>query len=171
MPQLMHGSVTAAAAIADLQEAALTRVRQKSRNLDCYLQSLGQQYASRVMQFRTAPKVYRLTNDQNAQNYFKAEFSKDDDGNTKMIVQKWNGTGYSLPDEYQLRGKLDVKVSTGSTLPVLKAQKEERLLKLFQLGIIDSEEVLKGLQYPNAEAVLQRQAEKAQALAQQAPPA
>jgi hypothetical protein len=168
------GSVTAASAISSLQEAALTRVRQKSRNLDTYLQCLGQQYAGLVMQYYSAPRVFRLTNDQGASQYFKASFSTAPDQETgadvtTMAVQKYGETGWGDPEQYQLRGELDVVVSTGSTLPLLKAQKEDRLFKLFQLGIIDDVEVLKGLQYPNAETVLERKAQAAQAAAQVAP--
>jgi hypothetical protein len=159
------GSVTAASAISSLQEAALTRVRQKSRNLDMYLQNLGQQYASRVMQFYTAPKVFRLTNNEGAMRYFKASFNEG-----KAYVQQWNGGGYDMPVELKASGKLDVRVTTGSALPFAKAEKEQKLLNLFDRGLIDAQEVLKGMDYPNYEAILQRQAEKAAQAAAQQPP-
>jgi hypothetical protein len=161
------GSVTAASAISSLQEAALTRVRQKSRNLDMYLQNLGQQYASRVMQFYTAPRVFRITSNEGATRYFKASFQEG-----KAYVQNWSGTGYDMPQELGATGKLDVRVTTGSTLPFAKAEKEQKLLSLFDRGIIDAEEVMKGMEYPNWEAILARVQEKAaQAAAakQQAP--
>jgi hypothetical protein len=157
------GSVSAASAISALQEAALTRVRQKSRNLDMYLQSLGQQYASRVMQFYTAPRVFRLTNNEGATRYFKASFQEG-----KAYVQQWNGTGYEMPMELEARGKLDVRVTTGSSLPFARAEKEQKLLSLFDRGIIDAQEVMKGMDFPNWEAILNRVQEKqAQAAAAQ----
>jgi hypothetical protein len=157
------GSVTAASAISSLQEAAQTRVRQKSRNLDCYLQTVGQQYASRVMQYYTAPRVFRLTNNEGATRYFKAMF----EGGT-ATVQQWNaeGQGWSEPVKLQAQGKLDVKVTTGSALPFAKAEKEQKLLQLFDRGIIDPQEVLQGTDYPNWETVLQRVQERQAAAAQ-----
>jgi hypothetical protein len=69
-------------------------------------------------------------------------------------------------NEYQMRGKFDVRVTTGSSLPFSKAEKEQRLLNLFDRQIIDAEEVLKSLEYPNYEALLQRMEQKAMQAAQ-----
>ncbi len=157
------GGVTAASAISTLQEAAQTRIRQKSRNLDQYLQSVGQQYASRVMQFYSAPRVFRLTNNEGATTYFKAMFE-----NGTATVQNWNAeaAGWDMPIKLQAAGQLDVKVTTGSTLPFAKAEKEQKLLQLFDRGIVDQQEVLQGTDYPNWEAVLQRVQERQAAAAQ-----
>lgn len=161
------GGVTAASAIADLQNAAQTRIRQKSRNLDCYLQDLGQQYVSRVFQFYSAPQVFRLTGDNGAEKYFKFHVSTDEAGNKFANVQNYNEQGQGKDiKQYQIRGEFDVRVTTGSSLPFSKAEKEDRLTKLFQLGIIDAQEVLKGLDYPNYQAIQQRMDQKAQAAAQ-----
>lgn len=165
---LNPSGVTAASAIADLQNAAQTRIRQKSRNLDAYLQQLGQQYLSLVFQFYTAPQVFRLTNKDGSEKYFK--FHVDPEKST-AYVENYSPEGLSLGiTEYQMRGEFDVRVTTGSSLPFSKAEKEQRLLNLFDRQIIDSEEVLKGLDYPNYEALLKRIADKqAQAAQAQAP--
>jgi len=79
-----------------------------------------------------------------------------------------------MPTNLQAAGKLDVKVTTGSTLPFAKAEKEQKLLQLFDRGIVDQQEVLQGTDFPNWEAVLQRVTERQQAAAaaqQQQPPA
>jgi hypothetical protein len=163
------GGVTAASAIESLQNAAQTRLRQKSRNIDAFLQEFGQQYASRVMQFYTAPMIYRLTGDDGAKQYFKAWFGQDEEGNRTVKVQYFDQhpqTGDLLPrsgiDTYQLRGKLDVSVTTGSSLPFSKAQNRDQQLALFDRGAIDREELLKSLEYPNYQAVLERMAQAAQ---------
>lgn len=169
--------VTAASAISSLQNAAQTRIRQKSRNLDCYLQSAGQQYLSRVFQFYTSPQIFRITNNQGATNYFKfhvdhnAEGQIDSNGNPMKPytanIETLNEQGQSMGiTQYQTEANLDVRVTTGSSLPFSKSDKEQKLFALFDRGIIDAEEVLKNDDYPNYEAVLQRMQEKQQQAAQ-----
>lgn len=166
--------ITAASAISSLQDAAQTRLRQKARHLDAYLQSLGQQYVNRVFQFYTAPRVFRVTGKDGASKYFKMHVTTDDQGNKKATVENEGQV-----KEYAIKGQFDVRVSTGSSLPFAKAEKEQRMLNFFDRGIIDAEEVLKGTEYPNWEAVLQRVQERkeaeaqaaAQAQAQSQPPA
>jgi len=191
--------ITAASAIDSLQEAAQTRLRQKSRNTDAYLQDLGQQWNSRTFQFRTAPEMFRLTGKDGMEQFFRAhveEYEKtpaqtDVDPMTgqavevapaemgkRMVVQPYakdpttgKATGLMNLEEqktYEIRGKLDCRVITGSSLPFAKAEKEARQFKLFEAGVIDPEELLKSLDYPNYQMVLQRIAEKAAADAQAA---
>lgn len=181
--------ITAASAISSLQEAAQTRIRQKARNLDYYLQNLGRQYVSRVFQFKTAPEVYRITGKDGAQKYFRMHVDQYDkldemgqptgERGVRVNVQPMTAGGIDPMQAkvFELRGKLDVRVSTGSSLPFAKAEKEQKLLGLFDRGIIDEEEVLKGTDYPNWEAVLQRveqrkmQAAQAEAAAKSGQPA
>ncbi len=190
--------VTAASAITTLQEAAQTRIRQKQRNLDAYLQDVGRQFLSRIFQFKTAPEVYRLTGEQGATKYFKmhveeypqtgmvtnpvtGETAEGPTGETgkRMVVQHYGSSGQINVDAmkaYEMRGKLDVRVSTGSNLPFAKAERENKLLSYLKAGVIDIEEVLKRSEYPNYQAVLQRMQAAAQAQAQaaaaaQGPPA
>jgi hypothetical protein len=168
MRGIAPGSVTAASAIDQLQSAAQTRIRLKMKNLDAYLQDFGQQYAARVMQFYTAPQVFRLTGKDGTERFFKMHIEKQQDGTSKAVVQRFTDTGMIHPkvDEYQLRGQLDVRVTTGSSLPFSKTEAQQRAYQLFDRGIIDSEEVLKSLEYPHWEAIQQRMQEKAAAQAQ-----
>lgn len=167
--------VTAASAITALQEAANTRVRLKSKLLDGYLQQVGQAWLSRTLQYRTAPEIFRLTNAEGANKYFRMHVEPNGyektgpDGQptgemgTRVHYQPLEPGGGIDPEKgkvYELAGKFDVRVSTGSSLPFNKAEKEQRLTKLFELGIVDAEEVLKGTEYPNWQAVLQRMEQK-----------
>lgn len=191
--------ITAASAITSLQEAAQTRLRQKSRNADYYLQDVGRQWLSRTFQYRSAPEMYRLTGKDGVQNYFRMHVEQYDkvqeqevmdpatgqmtvlqvptgEIGRRMIVQPYGQGGamdIAQQKVYEIQGKFDVRVSTGSSLPFAKAEKEAKLLNLFDRGIIDAEEVLKGTDFPNWEAVLQRQQMKAQqeAMMAQAQPA
>lgn len=169
--------VKAAKAITALQDAAYTRLRQKSRNLDAYLQDFGRHYKSRVLQFYSAPRVVRLTNNEGAAQYFRfqIETKKDEKGNeTKLAkIQNFmhNGENGLISEEekiIELNGDFDVKVNTGSLLPFNKAIKEEKLLAYFDRGLIDDEEVLKNTdEFQNYKTILQRKADKQAQMAQQ----
>jgi hypothetical protein len=181
------GGVTAAAAISDLQEAAQTRIRLKTRFLDAYLQDLGQMYLSRVLQYRDTPTIVRLTNNQNAAQYFKFHIQQqvdpmtgqpvvDERGNPvrMAVVQDMTEGGVNGLRQIQIKNNLDVRVSTGTSLPFLKAQKSNEAKDLFDRGLIDQEEVLKTLDWPNYQSVMgrmqkvamaQQQAEQEAALA------
>jgi hypothetical protein len=186
--------ITAMGAIQALQEAAYTRLRQKSRNSDYYLQDVGRQWLSRTMQFRSAPEMFRLTNKQGVEQYFRMhveDYEKTTEEEVvdpvtgavstqqtptgemgkRAVVQPYGENGLMDPTAqrvYEIRGTFDVRVSTGSALPFAKAEKEQKLLGLFDRGIIDAEEVLKGTDFPNWQAVHQRVQQKALADAQAA---
>jgi hypothetical protein len=176
--------VTAASAIQSLQEAAQTRLRLKSRHIDAALQDAGKLYKNRVFQFYSAPRVFRLTNNQAATKYFKfhveTEMNENGDpitdqaGNPKRAAHYQSyephpETGQLMPHpdirKLQIMGDFDVRVSTGSSLPFAKAEKFDQSVKLFEMGVIDDEELMKNADYPNWEAVLQRVNQKKQAAA------
>lgn len=176
--------VTAASAIQSLQEAAHTRVRQKSRNLDACLQNLGQLYQGSVFQNYTAPQVFRLTNQDGSMKFFKfsVEAQANEMGEVKRTVkyrpfQEGEDGGLYEGEEKAIpvNGMLDLKVMTGSNLSFAKDAAKNEALQLFDRHIIDEEEVLKRFDYPNREAVLQRvmamKAEAAQAEAMAGQPA
>ena len=164
-------------AIEQLQEASQTKIRGKSRNVEMFLKDLGDLMVDRIMQFYTIPRIVRLTNDQGAPKYFKfaVKESEDELGNAHQsaIVQDYamdpNSGAYleQPPVEMPIKSKLDVRIVTGSTLPFAKAQKSSVAEKLFDKGIIDAEDYLTAIEYPNKEKILeklkQRQAEQAQA--------
>lgn len=72
--------------------------------------------------------------------------------------------------EYNLSKKFDIKIATGSALPFEKSKIEQQSLNLYDRQIIDADEVLKNIRYPNFEAVLKRMADKAAQQAAMAPP-
>jgi hypothetical protein len=177
-------SMNSGYAIAQLMEASRTRIRQKSKFLDMMLQNAGQQYRSRVFQFYSAPRMFRLTNDDKSFSYFKMQVENypDQDGIDKRVAKV---TPYKRTEDGQyqqqstqelmISGDFDVRVSTGSLLPFSRVENEQKLMQYFDRGIIDAEEVLKGTEYPNYTSVLERmqmkaqQAAEAEMQAQQAP--
>jgi hypothetical protein len=165
--------VTAASAVMALQEAAQQRIRLKSRNVDAYLQDLGQRYKSRVFQFYTSPRVIRLTKNGNAERYFRFHVEPVEGAyggvGRKISVREFvptesGGFAESLESrEYITQGDFDVRVSTGSSLPFIKEQKANLGFQLFDREAIDEEELLKSVEYPNYQQVLARvQQRKAQ---------
>jgi hypothetical protein len=183
--------VTANAAIENLLDAAQKRVKQKVRNVDSMLRDFGEQYVSRVMQYYTAPQVFRLTNKEGANKYFKFHVEHREEpsdgsipglpaGTPKIkkvaVVRDYikNDLGQMVPsdesNEYEIRGEMDVRVNTISGLPFSKQETEQRVLNLFDRQIIDREEVLKRLDYPNAELITQRMKQAQDEMAQSAPP-
>lgn len=166
--------ITAASAISSLQEAAQTRLRQKSRNMDYYLQDLGAQYLSRTFQYTTAPKMFRLTGKDGAEKYFQMTVGEPGEGDKRQIVvqpylndpETGKATGKFDPAQqkvFQTKAEFDVRVVTGSALPFAKAEKEARQFKLFEMGVIDAQELLESLDYPNWQKVQMRMQEAAAA--------
>ena len=165
------GGVTAASAIEQLISASRTRIRQRMRNLDCYLKNAGRQWLYRILENYTVPRVYRLTNKDGSQYFLKMHIDNVEvDGQMKKqaTIIEQDETGAQVDTKQLiLAGELDLRVQSGSDLPFEAADKERKALALFDRQIIDPEEVLEQLQYPNREKILQRLAERQQLQAQQ----
>jgi hypothetical protein len=168
-----EGGVTAASAIEQLITASRTRIRQRMRNLDCYLKTAGRQWLNRVLENYTAPRVYRMTNLDGSPYFLKFHVDdvEDENGNKRKqaTVHKYDEKGEIEVQQLILNGELDLKVNAGSDLPFEAADKEQKALALYDRQIIDAEEVLNQLQYPNREKILMRLQARQQQQAQQAP--
>jgi hypothetical protein len=173
-------SVTASSAIEQLMDASRTRIKQKQRNLDATVRDLGQHYADIVLANYSKSRVYRVTNDQTGTRYFKMRIENREmpDGSTRKVaitrefVEHPEAGLMMAPEdkEHFISGRFDVRVNTGTSLPFAIADKEQKAYALFDRGIIDAEEVLNQIDYPNKEVILQRLNEKAAQAAQaQAP--
>lgn len=172
-------NVSAASAIEGLQQAQQTRLRLKSRNIDAFLNDFGRLYLSRVFQFYSVPRIVRVTGNDAVDKYFQFHVEVLDmpDGSKKRIAHVTDPNTLTS-QSHEITGDFDVRVSTGSALPFSKETKSTQNMKLFEMGIIDDEELLKNLDYPNYEAVLMRvrqkkemeQMQQMQMQASQAPP-
>jgi len=168
--------VTSGRAISAVQEAARTRLRLKARLLDLFIQDLGQMYLSRVFQYYTAPQIFRITGDDEAQNYFKMSIEDNEETGKKVVRFKEleeGEDGQTIDGEehmFETSGKFDVVSTSGSGLPFAKTERVDKAFQLFDRQVIDAEALLSEVEYPNREAVLARmkeQQEAAQAAAQQ----
>ncbi len=153
-----------------MQQAQQTRLRLKARNIDAFLQDFGKLYLSRVFQYYSVPRIVRVSGDQNASQFFYFHVEKlegqDAAGNpvTKRnaVITKHDGTSNTV----EIEGDFDVRVSTGSTLGFEQDKKSGLAMNLFKMQVIDAEELLKALDYPNYESVLQRVNQQKQQAAQ-----
>lgn len=167
-------------AIEQLQEAAQTKLRGKSRNIEFFLKDIGELMVDRILQFYTVPRIIRLTNDESAIQYFKFGITDvvDEQGETKKIAttQEFNqdpetmNYQESAPVQYELKSKLDIKMSVGSSLPFAKAQKASQARQLYEMGIIDGEEYLNQIEYPNKEKIIQKLKDRNQGSTYAQPP-
>lgn len=169
-------SITASSAIEQLMDAARTRIKQKQRNLDAMVREMGRQYIDIVLENYTKSRVFRVTNDQTGTKYFKFRVDKVlVDGKIQLVGKIRNyvqndGESIAMSDQEQeffISGRFDVKVNTGTSLPFAVADKETKSFSLFDRGIIDEEEVLNNIEYPNKEQVIQKLMERKAAMQQQ----
>jgi len=169
--------ITAAEALETLQEAAQTRIRLKERNLRTSLSRLGKLIISRMLQFYREPRIAQITGKEGWPEFFEFFLQ---DTNKGMVAQrkkfettKVNGELISQPspDGIQTsapsKGLFDIKVLSGTALPFQKAQRANLAFKLFEGGVIDEEELLDSIEWPNKEEVLRRVQEKKAAMAEQ----
>jgi hypothetical protein len=122
--------VIAYKAIAALLERAATMLRGKIRNYSRLIRERGRMYLSCAMNWYTEPRwvSYEQDGDQMTQAI---------EGHELMIPAKLN-------------------VVSGSTMPVSRVQEREEAIALYDKGAIDSEELLKKMDWPDRKRVVER---------------
>jgi len=179
--------VTAAAAINDLQEAAQTRIRLKERNLQVSLTSLGYLIISTMMQYYREPRVVKITGDGGWPEYFEFYFKdvdKDENPDSPDDAVQYVKKEYKYDEESKdynqateweesepSKGMFDVEVISGTALPFMKDKRSQLAMRLFEMGVIDEEALLKMIDWPEREETLRRIEERKKAMAEQQPPA
>lgn len=183
-PEVSRGvnppGVVAARAIESLQQSGRTRIRQKTRNMDeGFLREMGRQYAQLVLKNYTLPRVRRVSDADGVQKYFNfsVEHVKLAKGpktvvNYQEYVKDMDGELVPGPIvDKALMGTFDVRVSTISGLPFQKEEDKQTAFNLFDREVIDAEELLRKIDYPNVDAIIQRlnerRAQQAEAQQQQ----
>lgn len=147
--------IEAAAAIVELQDAAQTRIRLKVRNLETFLQELGELIVPTMQQFYTSERVVRLVGGNPMQPEFVVV--------NKMVVDK---TGKAVKINDVTTGEYDIEIGVGSTMPVNKARYYTQMKEMFELGIVDDQAVIESsiLPPPEVSRILQRKRQKEQEL-------
>lgn len=162
--------VTSALMLEGVVEASQTRPRLKGRSIEYFLQSVGFLMVSRIFQFYTSKRIFRITNAEGYPEHI--EFYLQDNPakpGEKIASLRTSQDGVMGPAQtMEVKGLPDVRTSSGSSLPFSKALKSEKALQMYNSQIIDREEVLKATDWPNKEEVLQRMMAKDQQMAEQA---
>jgi hypothetical protein len=171
--------VTAAEAIAELQEAAQTRIRLKERNLQSSLTQLGHLVVNTMMQYYTVPRVARVTKNKQWPEFFefyfkdtenqgvqyvKKSYEFDEQQKRFIAAQDWAESGYS-------KGDFDIDVKSGTSLPFMREKMNQLAFKLYDAPkpAIDQEDLLDKLKWPKADDVIRRMKEAAAAMPPQPP--
>ena len=125
------GQVTAASAIAMLQEAGQARIRDKARNLEDMIRRVGRLMVSRILQFYTPGRVIRI---------------RGQAGELEFL--QWDPT--------QVHHGLDFHVEAGSSLQMNEQLRYQLALELFQAGAIDVQGLLEVSNFPQRDEIIQR---------------
>jgi len=173
--------VTAAEAIAELQEAAQTRIRLKERNLQSSLTQLGHLVINTMMQYYTVPRVARVTkNKKDWPDFFEFYFKDSEKEGIQFVkksyefneeqkkyqaAQDWQQSGFS-------KGDFDIDVKSGTSLPFMREKRNQLALKLYSMQppAIDQENLLETIEWPKKDEVLRRTKEAAAAAPPPQPP-
>jgi hypothetical protein len=150
-------------------EAAQTRPRLKNRSVDEWLRQVGTLMAARYLQFYTAPRVFRVTNEQGFPEFVEFSIGQQEDGAKVARFAKKDQAGQLLqvPQEIPVKGLPDVKVESGSALPFARAQKTATALDLHGRGAITLQSLLESINWPNPDEEVQKVQEEQARIAEQ----
>lgn len=150
--------IEAASAIVELQEAAQTRIRLKTRNMEGSLRMMGEQVTALAQQFYTKERTIRIVGGRSTQPEFT----------TFNIDEPDEDGGFNRINDITV-GKFDVEIGVGSTLPISKTRRFAQMVQLLQLGVVDAQAVLEnsGMSPEEVEVILTRVREQQEALAGQ----
>jgi hypothetical protein len=142
--------------IAVIAESDKTRVRMATRWLSWSIRMLGRQLLSNMAQFDGWEYFVRVA----------GSYEEDTDTSVEADVSFSSATFKGFDDEALT---FDIRVEEGSTLPNNQNERMQMATALFGQAVIDEEEYLKTLNWPNYKAVLARvKGAKAEMAAQQA---
>lgn len=124
--------VTAASAIAALQEKAQTIFREKIRNLDLYLEEQGRMYISL------------------AQNWYTEERKLIYQGEDGKQIIPFKGTDESFAGEFAFT------IESGSTLPRNRFARQQQMIELAKAGFVDQQAILEEFNVHKRDEIMKR---------------
>ena len=146
--------VTAGKAIIALQEAGQTRIRYKiAKEISKLITEVGEYMVDMLQTYDDKVVNVRTTNE-----FGEMDFKE---YNPNMLIDK-NGrqegeVGFSYSSAKSLRDTtFDIEVNAGFRPPNGRQATEERAMQLFQLGVYGIEDVVKSLNEPNKQEIIER---------------
>ena len=154
------GSATSGVAIESLQTASQTIVRVRARQLESFMTRIFRRIVPRIFQFMTRDRRFWITGERadfDAIDFVRATLQENlkKGDPTRSMAERWR--------DFRFR------IAPGSSLGITAIQRMVLATDLFQLGIIDDEEVFRTANWPNWRNVQTRVRNKKieEALAQQ----
>lgn len=165
--------IEAAAAIAELQEAAQTRVRDKVSLMESALEELGDLLLLIIQSNYTEEQALMLLGKEGALEEVVINAPLTSVG--IMDANEEEGNRLADLDAVQraldiTKGGFDIQIKVGSTLPLQKTARLNEAILLFDRGLIDHEEVLTAISHPRKREILARVAQMQQQAPEQAQP-
>jgi len=148
---LAPGSVTAASGILALQEQATARVRLKLQEQARMLEELVQFIVAYIVEFYNEDRTFRYL-----------------DKNREPAWIVVNGNNVAETDEAGNKyiPEFDVTVEVGYDTPMSRAYIEQQAMQLYQMGVIDAIEVMKTMNFPYKDEIINRLQQKAEVMGQ-----
>jgi hypothetical protein len=159
--------ITAAEALQTMQDAAQTRIRLKSRNMEVSLSRMGELVVSLMMQYYTDIRVTRMSGSNTTwPKYFEFYIEPQEENKVQIYKNEYeynpeiktyeSTTAGFQPVGEPTYGLFSVEVTGGVSMPFAKQQRGNLALQLYDRQAIDQEALLNILDWPRKEETMQR---------------
>jgi len=135
------GSVTAASGILALQEQATARVKLKLQEQGRLIEEIVDFIIAYAVEFYTEDRYFRYLDEKREPQWI--QMNSDD-------LAKRDENGNLIIPEF------DVSIAVGFDAPMSRAYIEQMAMQLHQMGVINAVEVLKTMNFPNKEEIIER---------------
>lgn len=180
------GDLPSGRSLAEMNEIAQIRLRQKIRNLEYSVRKIGAAWVEIMLKNYTEDRIMRLINpatsdvewvfvfrekDKQKADLIRGEKSKEIIPGTEQIDPQTqqpvpeSGTPkyHHILNLADIKEGFDLNVATGSTVSVAKYAAFDQSTQLFQMGAIDKQALLDSAEYPNRKDIMRRMDQAAQA--------
>jgi len=161
LSEISEGGVPFAGAsgelVAQLREAAMTRIRLKTQNMEDAISQIGQQVVGLIQEFWTDHKMLRVTGLLPNDKLTKlSNIKPGPDGRMAYLPLNQHTTTEGVKLNDLSIGKYDVRVVTGSTLAKSHRQLLSDTISLAQVGLYNAEDMAIVLDDPRKDVIIAR---------------